>query len=102
MGLGEAGQHVGQVRGGEILRRAQAHVAGQRRFVEAGHDPVVEFQHLPDMGQQRFALVGQAHVPRGAFQQPMAERLLEALDLQAEGRLAAQQHVRRPGESAEV
>ena len=87
--------------GGEVFRRAEPHRAGDRRLVEARDEAIVEVQHMPGVGEQRLALGGQPHAARRAVEQASAQRLLEALDLQAERRLAAKQHIRRAREAAD-
>ena len=91
MAAREGGQHAGEMRRREILRRAEPHDALQPRLGELRQRLFRQRQDAPPIGEQRLARRGEAERARGALDQAAAERLLQPLQLQADGGLAEAQ-----------
>ena len=83
------------MRRGEILRRSQPHEARDRGFRELADHFIREREDPPPIAEQGFAGVRQTEVARVAVDQAAAERLFEALQLEAYGGLAEMQAFRR-------
>ena len=98
----EAGEDLGQVAVGIIVRQAEADAAGQLLLDEGGDAFGVQSNDPPRVVEQPLALVGEARHAAVALEEVLAEAFLKSLHLHRDCRLRLVDDVRGPGERAGV
>jgi len=98
----EGGQERGQPAGGEVLRQAEAQHLVERRVAEQVGRLFGQHHQPARVAEQALAVLARPHRAGTALQQRPADRLLEAADLLADGRLGQVQPFGGAGEAGAV
>lgn len=86
IGARKAGQHVLQMRGCEILRRAKPYCSGDVGIHQTGTSLIAEPKDLAGIGQQDLAVRRELKLTsRLPFEDAVAEPVFQLLDLEADG-----------------
>src|SRR4029450_3700406 len=98
----EARQDLRQLGGNEVLGNAEAYLARDGRLDDPPHRFVVQLENAPRVAEQRLPLWGEGKRAAGTCENPTADDLLEALDLDAHCRLRPRHQLRGRGKGARV
>ena len=99
---GEAREDRRQLVRDEVLGDAEADFPHHGRLDDAPHRLVVEVEDAAGIPQQRLALGREGERAAGALEDPAPDDLLQALHLDAHGRLGASHEVGGGGEAARI
>ena len=94
----EAGEDLGQIALGVVVRQAEADAAGEVGLVEGGDAFRVQSHDAPGVVEEALAVFGEARGAPVALEHGPAEALLEALHLHRHGALGLVHDVGRLGE----